>query len=493
MAEQSGAVACPRVERLLRRLLASGVAYQAASVVSAVLALGTLPLYTSVLSPAQLGLAETLLTYIILSSILLRAGLGEALVRMWFDDDDPQRRRRLARTASGTVLLASTAAALLALALAGPLARLLLGVDDATLLGLGVLGLWAFTNLEVAYALLRVEERRRTYLRASLANVVLTVALTIVLVVVLDGGARGYVAGNYVASTIVLLSLWCSLRDRIGLRPGAGLLRPMLRFGAPTVPADASVFALNVIDRAYLLRVDSPSAAGLYAVAVKLATVVIVAVRAFQLAWPPLTYSIADEGEARRFYAAVTTWYVVAAGSVVAALTLLGRWIVALLTTDPSYLDAHEALPFVALGWSLYGLVLVLSSIAGRAHATVRLLPATLAGLVLNVVLLVALVGPLGVAGAGIALCGAYLAMLVVLHLLTRRLLAVPFERGRLAIALAVCAGVAVSGELLLPAEGAGGLAARTVALAAIPLLLAALRFPHAGELAGARRVLSRR
>jgi len=481
------------VERLLRRLLASGVAYQAASVVSAVLALGTLPLYTSVLSTAQLGLAETLLTYIILFSILLRAGLGEALVRMWFEDEDPQRRRRLARTASGTVLVASTITALLAVAFAGPLSRLLLGVDDATLLGLGVLGLWAFTNLEVAYALLRVEERRRAYLRASLANVVLTVALTIVLVVVLGGGARGYVAGNYVASAVVLLGLWWSLRDRVGLRPRAGILATMLRFGAPTVPADASVFALNVIDRAYLLRADSASAAGLYAVAVKLATVVIVAVRAFQLAWPPLTYSITDDGEARRFYAAVTTWYVVAAGIVVAALTLLGRWIVALLTTDQSYLDAHEALPFVALGWSLYGLVLVLTSIAGRAHATVRLLPATLAGLVINVALLVALVGPLGIAGAGIALCGAYLVMLVVLHLLTRRLLAVPFESGRLAGAVAISSGVAVLGELLLPTEGATGFVTRALALVAIPLLLAAVRFPRPGELAGARRALSRR
>lgn len=478
------------MERLLRRLLASGMAYQAASVVSAVLALGTLPLYTAVLTTAQLGLAETLLTYIILLSILLRAGLGEALVRMWFHDEDLRRRRRLARTASGTVLLATTVTSLLALAFAGPLSRLLLGVDAATLMALGVLGLWAFTNLEVAYALLRVEERRRTYLRASLANVVLTVTLTIVFVVVLDGGARGYVAGNYVASAVVLLGLWWSLRDRIGLRPRAGLLAAMLRFGAPTVPADASVFALNVIDRAYLLRVDSPAAAGLYAVAVKLATVVIVAVRAFQLAWPPLTYSITDQGEARRFYAAVTTWYVVAAGTVVAALTLLGRWIVALLTTDPSYLDAHEALPFVALGWSLYGLVLVLGSIAGRAHATVRLLPAALAGLVLNVALLVALVGPLGIAGAGIALCGAYLAMLVVLHLLTRRLLAVPFESRRLATALTVCGGVAVVGELLLPTGGAAGLATRVLALAAIPLGLLAVRFLRPEELEGLRRLL---
>ncbi|MBA2767381.1 MAG: lipopolysaccharide biosynthesis protein [Actinomycetota bacterium] len=480
------------MERLLRRLLASGVAYQAASVVSGLLALVTIPLYTSVLTRAEYGLAESVLVFIILASILLRAGLGEAIVRMWFDEGDEAARRRLARTVTATVLTASTAVALLGALVAGPLARALLGVDDATLMRLALLGLWAFTNLEVAYALLRVQERRRAYLGASLANVLLTVALTVVLVVGLDGGARGYVAGNYVASAVVLLGVWWALRGAVGLRPKGGLLRPLLRFGAPTVPADASVFALNVIDRAYLLRVESLTAAGLYAFAVKLATVVIIAVRAFQLAWPPLVHSVRDDERAGRFYAAVTTWYVVATGLVVAALFLLGRWFARLLAGDPSYVEAAPALPWVALGWALYGLVLVLTSIAGRAHATVRLLPAAAAGLAINLLLLVALVDPLGVAGAGIALCGAYVAMLVTLRLLTRRLFAVPFERRRLALAVGVLAGVSAIGELALPTAGATGLVTRALALVAIPLLLVAFRFPHPAEIAGARRVLRR-
>jgi O-antigen/teichoic acid export membrane protein len=296
------------------------------------------------------------------------------------------------------------------------------------------------------------------------------------------------VAGNYVASAVVLLGVWWALRGAVGLRPKGGLLRPLLRFGAPTVPADASVFALNVIDRAYLLRVESLTAAGLYAFAVKLATVVIIAVRAFQLAWPPLVHSVRDDERAGRFYAAVTTWYVVATGLVVAALFLLGRWFARLLAGDPSYVEAAPALPWVALGWALYGLVLVLTSIAGRAHATVRLLPAAAAGLAINLLLLVALVDPLGVAGAGIA----YVAMLVTLRLLTRRLFAVPFERRRLALAVGVLAGVSAIGELALPTAGATGLVTRALALVAIPLLLVAFRFPHPAEIAGARRVLRR-
>jgi O-antigen/teichoic acid export membrane protein len=121
-------------------------------------------------------------------------------VRFWFDDEDPERRRKVARTTTGTVLLTTTVAALLGLLVAGSLSDLLLDERDAVLMGFGLLGLWAFTNLEIAYALLRVEERRREYFMTSLFNVLLTVALTFVLVVVLDTGARGYVAGNYVAS-----------------------------------------------------------------------------------------------------------------------------------------------------------------------------------------------------------------------------------------------------------------------------------------------------
>ena len=481
-----------RVRSLFERLLAGGAAYQASSVLSAALALLTLPLYTRALSRADFGVAETLLTFIILASILLRFGLGEAFVRFYFQTPAAERDR-LARTTTGAVLVTTTATALPAIVLAGPLSALVLGFEDAGIMRIAVLGLWTFTNLEIAYALLRVDERRRVYVTASLCNVLLTVALTVTLVVVLEQGARGYLAGNYAASGAVLLGLWWMLRGRLGLAVGrdAFPLAPLLRFGMPTVPADATVFALNVVDRAYLLRAQSAAAAGLFALSVKLATAVILAVRGFQLAWPPLAYSIRDDREAGRFYAAVATWYVVVTGFVVAALTLLGRWVVRLLAA-PEYFEAHEALPWVALGWAMYGLFLVLVTIGGRAGVTTRTFPAALAGVLVNVLALVVLVEPLGIAGAGIALVISYAVMLVVLHLLTRRLFAVAFEWMRLAHAVALLAGVSVAGELLLPVAGASGLLTRALALAAIAPLFALTGFVRPAEWSGLRAALRR-
>jgi O-antigen/teichoic acid export membrane protein len=481
------------VGSLLKRLAASGTAYQASSVVAAALALVTLPLYTHHLSPDAYGAAESLLTAVILSSILVRVGVGEAFIRFYFNDADPARRERIARTATAAVAWTTTLAAVLALVFAGPLSKLILSFEDPLLLDCAVLGLWAFTNLEVAYAQLRVDERARTYVIASGTNVALSVTFTILLVVFADQGARGLLLGNFAASALVVLGLWWVLRRRFSLRVHWPDLRAMLRFGLPTVPGDASVYALQVADRLYLFRSISHAAAGQYSVAIKLATVVLVAVRGFQYAWPPLAYSVEDDREASRLYSIVTTYYALATGVVVCAVALLGRWLVRLFAA-PSFFPAHKALPWLALGWALYGLYLVFLVIAGRARVTARNLPAAALGLLVNIALLLLLVpasgAGLGVAGAGIALCGAYAAMLVAMYALTRSLFEVGFEWRRLSQLAAILTAVAVSGELLLSDHGAGGLLARVAWLALVPLALLLTRFFHPQEREQARRLL---
>ncbi len=476
----------------LRRLVTTGAAYQFGDILAKALALLTLPLYTHHLSPQAYGAAEALLTSVILASILVRGGVGEAFVRFYFDDDDQARRERIARTATAFVAWTTTVSGLVGLFFAAPLSKLILGFHDPLLVDCAILGLWAFTNLEMAYAQLRVDERARTYIYASGANVLLTVTLTIALVVFAEQGARGLLLGNFGASAIVVLGLWWVLRRRVSLRVRRDDLRAMLAFGVPTVPADASVYALQVVDRFYLFRSYSHSAAGTYAVAIKLATVVFVAVRGFQYAWPPLAYSIEDDDEASRLYSLVTTYYALATGVVVCAVALLGRWLVRLLSA-PAYFDAHRALPWLALGWALYGLYLVFVAISGRARVTSRNLPAAAAGLAVNVALLLVLVptsgAGLGIAGAGLALCGSYLAMLAVIYLLTRSLFRVGFEWRRLAQLTAILAGVAVSGELLLPDQGAVGLITRAAWLALVPAALLLSRFFHPHERAEARRL----
>jgi O-antigen/teichoic acid export membrane protein len=470
------------VTRYLKRLANSLAAYQVADVVSKFMAVLLLPVYTRYISPAGYGVVELLGNGVIFISILVRFGMIESFLRFYFTDEDQERRDALVRRTTLFLLVATTIAAAALAALAGPLSRVVLGHRDVAIFRIAVLGLWSFTNLELAYAVLRVDERLRLYAIASVTNVILTIIASVVLVVGFGKGPQGLLLGNYGVSTLVLLALWWTMRERLRPRAATGEAFPLLlRFGLPTVPAEISVYALSIVDRYYIYHDRSPRLAGLYSIAVKLAGAVAFIVRAFQYAWPPLAYSVQDDAEAARLYGLVTTYYVVVSGWVVAGLALLGRWVLRLLTA-PSFFDAYRALPWVALGWAMYGLWVVFLVIAGRAKVTTRNFPASLAGLGANILLLVLLVPTLGIAGAGIALCGAYLVMLSMMHLLTRRVFAVRFEGRRLTQLVVVMGGLATAGEVLLPTHGAIGFLARAAVFLAIPVVLYVTGFAHPQE-----------
>jgi O-antigen/teichoic acid export membrane protein len=484
----------------LKRLLRVLAAYQLPDIVSKFMAVGLLPVYTHYLTTADYGEVELLANSVIFVSIVVRFGIIEAFLRYYYSDQDKARRDALVRRVVGFLLATTTLASAVTAAAAHPLSRLVLGHEPhaTSLFLIAVLGVWSFTNLELAYALLRVDERIRTYATASLINVGLTIASSVVLVVGLGLGARGLLIGNYGASTLVLLGLWWSYRGRLlGRRGSAERLPVLMRFGLPTVPAEASVYALNIVDRyyiehAYKTPAQGLSAVGVYSIAVKLAGVVVFTVRAFQYAWPPLAYSVTDDAEASRLYGFVTTYYVLFSGWIVAGLALEGRWVVRLLTSRAGYYPAYKPLPWVALGWAMYGLFVVFVVIAGRAKVTTRNFPAAIAGLATNVVLLVILLPRLGLAGAGVALCGAYVVMLGAMHFFTRRLFSVAFEWRRLAQIVLVVGGIAALGDLLLPTHGPAGFLLRAVAWLAIPGAMLLTRFPHPEEIARLRALARR-
>ena len=116
---------------LIKRLLTTTAAYQVGDVVSKVFAVALLPVYTRHVSEADYGIAELLMTAIVLFSILVRLGIGEAFVRYHYVDEDQERRDALARRAIGFLLVATTLVAIPLAIFAGPLSELVLGYRDA--------------------------------------------------------------------------------------------------------------------------------------------------------------------------------------------------------------------------------------------------------------------------------------------------------------------------------------------------------------------------
>jgi O-antigen/teichoic acid export membrane protein len=469
----------------LRRLATTGAAYTAASILSKLIAVALLPLYTRYLTPADYGAAEVMFAAVVAASIVIRFGTIEALLRFYYkEDEDPGE---VVASSFAALFWLSTAAALLALPFAGPISEALLDRSAPDLARIAIGGLWVLTLHEFLLTLFRLEERARAFFGVTIANVLVTIALTVVLVVGAEEGARGLLIGSYAAGGAFVAGLIVVHRRRLSLLFDLPLLRRLLRFGMPTMPAELSLYLLNFVDRIIIVRAAGLAEAGLYSLAVKFAQAVNVLVRGFQLAWPPLAYSIRDDGEARRAYSAVVTWFVASCAFVVVGMWLFSRWIVRALAA-PEFFDSFEAIGLISTAVTLYALYMVLVVILGRTGRTEFNFPAAIGGLVVNIALNLALVPPFGIAGAGVALVASYVVVVGLMYVLTQRLFPVPYEWGRLARVVGVSALLVGVGEALLPSDGAAGLLSRAAVWAVYPVVLLASGFFTAAE----RRWLAR-
>jgi O-antigen/teichoic acid export membrane protein len=457
------------VSGYLRRLATTGAAYTAASILSKVIAVALLPLYTRYLTTAAYGYAEVMFAAVVSASIVVRLGTVEALLRFYYkEDEDPSR---VVATSFAALFWVATAAALIALPFADQISQVLL-VHSAPDLGrISIGGLWVLTMFEYLLTLFRLEERARAYFTTTIISVLAAIGLTVILVVGRGEGARGLLLGSYASGAAVVLGLIVIQRRRLSLRVDRALLRRLMRFGLPTMPAELSLYLLNFVDRVIILRSAGAAQAGLYSLAVKFSQAVNVLVRGFQLAWPPLAYSIREDGEARRAYAVIVTWFVAGCAFVVTGMWLLSRWIVRALAA-PEFFGSYKAIGLISTAVTLYALYMVLVVILGRTGRTEFNFPATIAALLANVALNLLLVPPLGIVGAGIALVASYLVVLALMYGFTQRLFPVPYEWGRLARVVLVSGALVGAGELLMPTSGPAGLLGRVALLALYPLAL---------------------
>src|SRR5581483_6725585 len=125
----------------LKRLARHSAIYGIGGIVSRVLAVVLLPLYTHYLPPTAYGRVEIVTAATAVLAILLQLGLSNAFFRFYFDAKEPAQRL------------------VVGLVFAAPVGHVLQLGRDPELVRAGAVGLWAQTNYQQLTALFRVEER----------------------------------------------------------------------------------------------------------------------------------------------------------------------------------------------------------------------------------------------------------------------------------------------------------------------------------------------
>jgi O-antigen/teichoic acid export membrane protein len=468
----------------LRRLGKHSAIYGLGGLVSRILAVLLLPLYTRYLSPSDYGKVETLIALTTVIGIALRMGIHSAFFRFYFDSSDPAARLRVVRTSFWFTMAMATAGLVGGLLLAAPLSDVLFGSsDDSELVMAAFVGLWAGMNYEQLTSLFRVEERSVAFVSASLVNIFLTIGATLILVVALDKGPIGVIVGNFIGTLIVYVVLIGHHREQLGLEFDRGLLREMNRFGVPLVPTALFLWVTNFSDRLFLVRLADTTEVGLYSVGVRIASAMVLLLTAFRLAWPAFAYSIEDDREARRTYAFVLTYVVLVTTWVATGLALLSPWIVDWIAA-PAFAESSRVVGPLAFSTVAFAGYIVVAIGVGRAKRTQFNWVVTGAAAAVNVALNLLLIPPYGMMGAAIATVAAYSTMFVGMIWWSQQIYPVPYQWRRVVTAAAAGIVLVTAGKL-----AGGGLPVALPLALVYPLALLPLGFYLPAE----RRAISGR
>ena len=471
----------------LKRLSRHSAVYGLGGMVSRVLAIVLLPLYTSYLSTADYGQVEIVSSLTAVAAIVLQLGVASAFFRFYFDAKDDASKLRVVRTSFWFTMGSATVGLILGIALAGPIGDTLkLGNNATTLVIAGAVGLWAQTNYQQLTALFRVEERSTAYAIASVANVLITVVAMVVFVAVLHWGAAGLLVGNFTGTLTVYLALVFYRSEQLGLEFDLPLFRRMQGFGMPLVPSALALWAIGFIDRQFVNHYKGLGEAGVYSTAIKVASVITFVMIAFRTAWPAFAYSIEDDGEAKRTYSFVLTYLLAAASWAALFLGALAPWLVALLTT-PKFQRADQGVALLAFAFAIYAGYTVLAIGSGRARKTQLNWVVTGVGAAINVGLNFWLIPKWGMVGASISTLVSYVALFVGMTLYAQSVYRVAYQWRRVITVV----GVAVALTVAARAPGLG-LVPSLVVVALYPLVLAVCGFYLPAERKRLRRLVPR-
>ncbi|OFW53795.1 MAG: hypothetical protein A2146_08340 [Actinobacteria bacterium RBG_16_67_10] len=457
----------PPLGAQLKRLGKHSAIYGLGGLVQRILAVLLLPVYTRFLSPSDYGMVETLIALTTVLVIVLRLGITNAFFRFYFDSKEAAHRRLVLRTSFWFTMAMATLGLVAGLALSGEISTALFGSsDDAELVAAAFVGLWAQMNYEQLTALFRVEERSVAYVTASLANIFLTIALTLTLVVALDAGPLGVIVGNFTGTLVVYATLVGYRREQLGLQFDRSLLREMNRFGLPLVPSALFLWVTTFSDRFFLVKLADAEEVGLYSVGVRIASAIALLLTAFRTAWPAVGYSIEDDREAGRTYAFVLTYLVLITSWVATGLALLSPWLVGWIAA-PSFSSASTVVGPLAFAVVPFAGYVVVAIGIGRVRRTQFNWVITGAAAAVNVALNLTLIPRYGMMGAAVATVAAYSTMFAGMIWWAQRVFPVPYQWRRVFTAAATGVLLVLVGKLV-----DSGLAVTVALTLAYPLAL---------------------
>jgi len=321
---------------------------------------------TYFLGPAEFGRLSLLLFLAGLLNMLFNLASKQGTFKRVFggdddDDDDDDAEADLSASGKRTLwtglavtAVVSAIGTAVVIALAAPIASVLLGQsDDATLVVWAAIAGGTAALFRLASLTVWMERRPYPYVGLEIARPLITLAVVVALLISgagLEGAIAGFAIGSGVAALVAIFMLRSSVE--ICFSPAEAI--EIYKRGAIRIPIVLSMWTVGYVDVLILSRFVSDADLGIYALASRAGFLVSFLPAGYRKALRPLKRAVGFAAAEEQYGSGVTRgtqlgYFMLMLVGVLLGVTLIAEPFVSILA-PPEYSDAATLIPLLAAG-----------------------------------------------------------------------------------------------------------------------------------------------
>ena len=321
-----------------------------------------LPLYTNLLSTLEAGYVFILYTIIAFLNTLYSHGMDSSLLKYFKDNND-------SKIITTSTIYSSIWGVLLSI-LIYLFSKPLIYFNEVThyshqQIALFLIGILFCDMLSSRLmTVIRLLEKPIYFLVVSFANVLLSIYLNVWFIYNLNMGFGGALTALFYVSIMQLLLLAPLLVTKIKIKLfDFKLLRLMVRFSLPFLPASIFFIMIEMADRIMLGWLSSVDDVGLYGAGYKIGALILLIVKAFNLNWQPFYLKPENQNDIRAFEI-IGTKFIILLIFFSTLLSMLWSFLFQ-FQINGNYIIGNEfwtggnIIPIIALSYIIYGIFIL--------------------------------------------------------------------------------------------------------------------------------------
>ena len=378
--------------RKYKELFSDSVAFFISNFASKILTFLLIPLYTSVLTTQDYGIADLLNNTVNVLYPLLTLCIMEATLRFAFE-------KMANKDAVLTNSLMIIALSVIILLIAIPIVK---RISDTMYeyWGWFIIIFAGFNLHQILTQYTKGIGKTKIFAISGVIHTLVIIFCNIVGLLFLKQGLNAYfssiVLGYFITS--IFLVVFAKIRIK-NFTIDISLLKEMLKFSVPTVPTVIAWWISTSADKYFIIAYLGVAVSGLYGIAYKIPSILTMVTNIFTSAWTLSAIKSVDDKDSAEYQGTVYKYFNIANVFACSVLILLSKFIGKILFANDFYV-AWKCVPLLLIAYLFSGLSGFMASSFRASKKTTGLMFSTIIGAAVNILLNIVVIKEFGIMGA---------------------------------------------------------------------------------------------